>query len=343
MKVTLKDIANEVGVTPSVVSRVLNGKAEENRIKKETVDVIKKKAKEMNYTPNQLAVSLRLKKSKIIGLITPDIANPFFSSLTKKIQSDISLAGYSLMIFDSNEDTEIEKKAIDVLISKGVDGLIVIPVGQESEHIKKVSDENFPMVLLFRIFEDLKINSVTVDNYSVTYEIVANLLKNGNKRIGMIQGSFSISSSRERLRGYMDALRVNGADYKSEYVISTDFTYAAGYIGTKKLLVLPEPPTAVITTSEMITLGSFQAVAEKNLRIPDDFVLVPFDSLNYSKSLVAPFDSAFIPKDKLADVAVEMILENIRNKGKGERKKVVLSCSFIKYNERKERLQAIGN
>jgi LacI family transcriptional regulator len=337
MKVTLKDIANEVGVTPSIVSRVLNGKAVENRIKKETAEVIKKKAKEMNYMPNQLAISLRLKKSKIIGLITPDIANPFFSSLTKKIQSEISLAGYNLMIFDSNENTEIEKKAIEMLISKGVDGLIIIPVGQESEHIKRVYDDKFPMVLLFRLFEDLDINSVTVDNYSITREVVTELVKNGNMRIGMIQGSCNISCSKERLRGYTDALKSNSIDCREEYVLGTDFTYVTGYLGTKELLGLDEPPTAIITTSEMITLGSFQAIAENNLRIPDDIVLLPFDSLNYSKSLVAQLDSAFIPNDKLADVAVQMILESIRNKDVGEGKKVVLPCKLVKYAEREDR------
>ncbi len=331
MAVTLKDIAREAGVTPSLVSKVLNGKATENRIKAETEELVFRKAKELNYKPNQLARGLRLKESKTIGMITPDISNPFFSGLTKTFHDELALAGYSIMIFDSNESTEEEKKAIDLFREKGVDGLIIIPVGTESIHLKEVYDDNFPLAIVYRTFDDLKANTVTVDNYNVILNVMEYLIENGHTKIGMIRGLNNISSSRERMQAYKKALKKHSIQFNENFVTGNDFTYSNGYLGANKLFSLSEPPTAIITMSEMITMGSFQAIAEKEKKVPEDVTIVSLDSMNFSKSSMVPVDSVSIPKELLASVTVKMILDGIKNKGKEQGKKVVLPCKINKY------------
>jgi LacI family transcriptional regulator len=324
MTCTIKDVAKEVGVTPSIVSRVLNGKARQNRIKQATVDLVLKKAQELNYQPNQIARGLRLKSIKTIGCIAPDIANPFFSGLIKEIQNLLSVNGYNLMIFDSNDDTRQEKKIIDMMRSKGLDGLIIIPVGKEGKHLQQMADDGFPLVLLYRVFEGLDLNSVTVDNYSAIVGVMDKLLEEGHTKIAMIQGNPDIFSSRERLRAYKDCINKAGLKINEAYLTGKDYTYSSGYEGTGYLLSLSHPPTAIIATSDMICLGALQALAESGKKTE----IIPFESLHIIGSILSAECSVTVPKKRLAKEAVHLLLDSITKESKSERNKIILPCKI---------------
>jgi len=149
MVVTLKKIASEVDVSVSLVSQVLNGKATQSRIKKETELLVTKKAKELGYVSNKIARALRTKKNNVIALLTPNLANPFFAKITKVVQNELNRYGYSLMILESSDETKKEIEEMKLVQSRGIDGMLIIPVGDEFEHIENLANENYPLVLLY--------------------------------------------------------------------------------------------------------------------------------------------------------------------------------------------------
>lgn len=328
MAFTLKDIADELGVSSSLVSQVLNGKAKEHRIKSETVSLVLKKAKEMGYVPNQVARGLRLKRSRNIALITPDLANPFFAALTKIIQNELRKKGYNLMICGTNDDTTVEKNEIELLKAKGVDGLIIIPVGSEYKHLKRLVYEKFPFVLLYRTFKQFNTNFVTVDNYTSVFRIVKLLISKGHRKIGLVQGKRNILTNRERLRGYKDALKECKLKYSEDYIVGHNFTTESGYLSAKKLLKLKVPPTVIITTSELITLGALHAIIENNLKIPEDISIVGFDSLEITDSLMVPICSVIPPKNLLGETAVKILLDDIEGANAKRKTKVMFENRF---------------
>lgn len=329
MAVTLNDIANKAGVSVSTVSRVLNNKTKKYRISEETESLILKAAKKLNYRPNQLARGLRLKKTHTIGLIVPDISNPFFAHVTRIIQTHAYRAGYSLIVCNTDEDIETELEQVELLISKGVDGFIVMPVGTTFSHIKKLMDDYIPLVLLDRSFDDLDTSSVVVDNYTGAYKATEYLISMGHSKIAVIQGLPDTYTNNARLKGYLDALKDGGIEVDRNYIVGKDFRKENGYIETKILLGLEQPPTAIFTTSDLITLGALEAVSEEKLTIPEDLSLVSFDDVDFAPFLFAPLTAVRQPKEIMGEVAVKLLIDGLKSKGKIDHRKIVLKSELV--------------
>ncbi|MCF8266340.1 MAG: LacI family transcriptional regulator, partial [Melioribacteraceae bacterium] len=288
LNVTLKNIAEKTGCSVSTISRVLNKKGKQFRISKETQELILRTAEELDYKPNELARGLRLKKSNTIGLLVPDISNPFFAHVTHIIQQYAYSEGYTLIVCNTNEDISLEIDHIDLLRRKGVDGFIILPVGTESAHIKELANRNFPFVLMDRIFENLDSNAVVVDNQKGSYQAVKHLIDNGHTRIAIIQGLKKTSTNSARLKGYSEALREANIELDDRLIVGNDFRRENGYIETKLLLKRKDPPTAIFSTGDLITLGILEAMSEESKSIPKDISLVSFDDIDYAPFLVAP-------------------------------------------------------
>ncbi len=329
MSATLNDIAKKSGVSVSTISRVLNGKAEKFRIAEETVKLVLKTAKNLNYRPNQLARSLRLKKTQTIGLLVPDISNPFFSYITRSIQRVAHRFGYSLIVCDTDDNTEFEVEHIDLLTSKGVDGLVIMPVGQKSQHIRNVLNKGISMVLMDRSFDDLNTNCVGVDNYIGAHKAVEHLLAFGHSRIAIIQGLLNTNTNVARVKGYKDTLIQHKISIDENLIVGNDYRKENGYIETKFLLNLANPPTAIFTTSDLITLGALQALQEENYNIPEDISIVSFDDIDFAPYLVAPLTTVRQPKELMGEIAVKILVEDIKNSGKREKSKIVLQPQLI--------------
>ncbi len=329
MAITLNDIANKAGVSVSTVSRVLNHKTKKYRISEETETLIIKAAKKLNYKPNQLARGLRLKKTHTIGLIVPDISNPFFAHVTRIIQTHAYHAGYSLIVCNTDEDINTELEQVELLRSKGVDGFIVMPVGTIFSHFKQLMDDSVPLVLLDRSFDELDSSSVVVDNYTGAYKATEYLISMGHTRIAVIQGLPDTYTNNARLKGYLDALKDGGIEVNTNYIVGKDFRKENGYIETKFLLGLEERPTAIFTTSDLITLGALEAISEEKLIIPDDLSLVSFDDVDFAPFLLAPLTAVRQPKEIMGEVAVKLLIDGLRSKGKIDHRKIVLKSELI--------------
>lgn len=206
-KVSLKIIANQLGVSIATVSLVLNGKNKNGRVSETTSQKILKKAAELNYTPNSLAKALKMGRSKTIGLIVADISNTFFGTLALHIQQYAEKEGYIVIIANTNEKLEEMKKMIRFLNSRQVDGLIIAATEDSEELIKKIIDSKIPLVLVDRNYPDLSVPSVTINNFEISRLAVKHLIKQGCKNIGFVTYKEKHYHIDERRRGYIEALK----------------------------------------------------------------------------------------------------------------------------------------
>ena len=328
MALTLKDIAAELNLSVTLISQVLNGKAAQFNIKKETEALVIKTANELGYVPNKIARGLRLKKTNNIALLTPDLSNPFFAKITKVIQNELRSLGYSLIILESGDETSREINEIKLLESNGVDGILIIPVGQDYLHLEELSNKNFPLVILYRTFKSIKANTVTINNYSNAFDITSILIKNGHIKIALLQGDSRIYTNKERLRGYKEAFEKNDIEFSDKYIIGSGFDRESGYQGTNELLNLHSRPTAIVTTSDFLTLGALQAISENDLKIPNDIAIVGFDSIQINHSLSIPISTVTHPVEELGEIAVKTLIEDINNKGKNQKVKIALKSKL---------------
>lgn len=313
MSYTLKDIASKTGVSVSTVSRVLHDDSKKYKISDETTAKVKSVAKDLGYRVNALARGLRQQKTSEIGIIVPDISNPFFAEIVKNLAEELRKKGYNFIVYDSDEDLNIEISGVKSLLEKRVDGFIIAPVGQNFTHIKKILDLDIPVVLVDRCFDDLEVDSVSVDNVKGSLLAVNHLIKEGHSRIAFIQGLPGTYANETRLQGYKNALQRAGLPLDEQLIVGDDFRTLNGYLKTKTLLSLPNPPTAIFTAGDLIALGTLEACRENNIRIPDDISLITFDDPVFASYLSPALSAIEQPSLKIAGMAVAMLYDRIKN------------------------------
>ncbi len=189
-----------------------------------------------------------------------------------------------------------------------------MPVGIRYEHIDDLLKHNVPVVLLDRNIDELNTNCVVVDNYKSSYEAVEYLIQCNHYRIAIIQGLLNTYTNNERVRGYKDALADHGISIDENLIIGNDFRSTNGYISTKMLLYLPDPPTAIFSFSDLITLGTLQALSEEKLNIPDDISIIAFDDIDFAPYLVSPLTAVRQPRELMGEAAVKLLIDELKSK-----------------------------
>lgn len=318
------------GFSVSTVSRVLNGKSEQFRISTKTAEIILQAATDHNYYPNRIARGLRLERTETIGLIIPDIANQFFSSIAKTIEIESRKNGYSIFLCDSLDDISTERELLNLLAGRKVDGIILAPVGTESGHINKFAKNGIPVVIIDRYLPETSIPYITTDSYFGACKATEHIISMGHRSIACIQGRPGISANTDRISGYKDTLKKNNISVDNSLIVGYDFGEENGYIQTKILLSKVTPPTAIFALSNLISLGAMRAIAEARLKIPDDISLVSFDDQPYSALLASPMTTVEQEKDEIAVKAVKILLERIINaKNNREITKIMIKPKLI--------------
>ena len=316
MATTLKDVAAYVGVHPSTVSRVLRGK-ENLKISKETNDKILKAVKKLNYVPDITARTLRMKKSFTIGLIVPDILNPYFARIARRVEQLGFEKKYTVIVCNTEENQEKEILFLNQLISRGVDGIVLAPVQDRNDHIKDLIEKKIPLVLIDRIFNDLKVDSVITNNADSVINAVSHLVKLGHKQIAFLRGQKNIYTIKNRLAGYLKALDKFKLKKNNKYIVGNGFEFEDGYKATQNLLHLPKIPTAVISSGgELVTLGAIKAIYENGLKIPEDISLISFFDSLYSPFLATPITTISHFRKRIGEKAFQLLLKQIESKGK---------------------------
>ena len=312
---TIKEIAEKLNLSVSTVSRVLNGIGRQYRISKKTIALVQKTAEEYNFEPNVLARSLRLKKTFTIGVLVPDISNPFFSKFASIIEREARKLNYSTLICASDDDTLVEQKSLNILINRKVDGILATPIGIESSHFIKAYNKGIPLVLIDRFFRNKKIPYITFDDRLGAYNATRLLLENGHKRIACIQGLRETSSNFFRLEGYKEALTEFQIPVDSHLIVGDNFGEENGYNQAKYLLEMPvdERPTAIFASSNLITLGVLKFFKENNVKVPQDFSIVSFDEQEYSALLYTPITTIVHSNHTFSRKAIDMLLLQINS------------------------------
>jgi len=329
-KKTLKSIADQLGFSVTTISRVLAGKARKYRISKNTEAKVLAVAENANFTPNQLARSLRLRKTNIIGVVIPDISNPFFSTIAQNIEFEARKLGYAIILCDSEENTAMEIASIELLKNRDVDGLIISPVGQESKHLKNLWEEGLPLVIVDRCFPNLKIPYVACDNYRGAYEAVSYLIRCGHRKIACIQGMLQTFPNEKRVRGYKEALQAHNIKVKKSFIVGDSFGAANGYLSMKLLLKQLSIPTAIFALSNLISLGALQAIREENLQIPKDISIISFDEQPYSEYLSPPMTTIKQQNAKMGQISVKLLIDQIASNALITKTGILLPTKLIK-------------
>jgi LacI family transcriptional regulator len=320
MPVRLKDIAQEIGVSASTVSRALHDRNQKYKISEDVRNQIINTAKDMGYSPNQLARGLKLKKSLEIGIVVPDISNPFFAMLVKNIARHLQQSGYSMSVYDSDETMTSEKRALQLVIEKRVDGIILASVGLGKKHIQELIHRKIPVVMVDRCIDDIEVDSVSVDNTKGAYLATTYLIKEGHRKIAFIQGLHGTYSNERRLEGYRQALKESAVQERTEYILGDDFRTLNGFLETKTLLSIIDPPTAIFTAGDLIALGALQAIKEAGLKIPKDISILTFDDPMYTNYLSPPMTAVAQPIDQMGEIAVKLIVNRINGSFTAPRK-----------------------
>jgi len=329
-KVTIKDIARKANVSHTTVSRALNNKS---RIKSDTKEKILSIAKQLNYRPDFIARSLVMRRTKTLGLVITTIANPFYTELSQGIETTAIGLGYNIILCSTNYDLSAEKKYIDMLESKGVDGIIFTSAHMGDPNIIGLAEEEFPIILVNRrtyhpIVRD-KVDYVGVDNLRGGFLAVEHLIKLGHERIGVIGGSSESSVGFERLEGGKKALAAYGLEGAGDYFLEGDFLRGSGYQGGKRFLEMEKRPTAIFATNDYMALGAYQAIMEGGIKVPEEIALIGFNDIEFTSMKGIELTTIGQKKYEMGALAVKTLVDRIEGRKSGPPEQIILEPELI--------------
>ncbi|MFV0249139.1 MAG: LacI family DNA-binding transcriptional regulator [Tenacibaculum sp.] len=337
MPTSLKKIAEILNISISTVSKALKNY---NDVSKETKRKVRKVAQELNYVPNTFAVTLRTHQSKTIGVIIPTTVHHFFSKIIEGIVKVAETKGYLVILLQSNEKVALEKKQIDLLLNKGVDG-IMISLSNETnsfEHLEKVKNRGTPLVLFDKITKSINCSKVVIDDKKSAYQAVCYLVNKGHRRIAHFRGGLNPQNSIDRFLGYRKALDDNGIPYDSSlvYLCNNNADYKDGYNSAKKLI---EDHTtkvdAIFAITDVIAIGAMKYFEDKNIKVPKDIAVLGFSNWFMSSIITPSLTTVNQPAYEMGVKSVEILIEEIYCKNKGvdiENKKLVIPTNLIIRN-----------
>src|SRR5882672_1121385 len=327
MAYTVRAVAKLAGVSPMTVSRVVNGSTQ---VKEETRGRVQRAIDELDYVPNRLARGLTSSKSGTIGLIVPDVVNPFFTMVLRGAEAAARRAGYRLLVCDSENDSRREREYIEDLVSYRVDGPLVAPASERSKAgLLPLLRRGFPFVLIDRSIIDLKCDSVQSDNVAGARRLTEHLIRIGHRRIAHLVGSDDNSTSRERLQGYREALEAASIKYSDELLFHTSVDRIGGYRAVQAMLAIKLLPTAIFAVNNMTAVGAMQALREKGLAVPGDIGLVCFDDVEHL-AVLSPFLTVMDqPAETFGILASQLLVERIDGKGGATERHIVLQSELI--------------
>lgn len=314
MAVTIKDIAKMAGVSATTVSNVINGR--NAKAKEETKKRIMDLVEEYKYTPNAIARGLVNGHSKMIGIILPDITNPYFSQLVEGIEDTASKSGYSILVCNTHDNAEKERKYIDIMRQYCVEGMIFAASSiRENSHFEDLIKINYPMITIDRKiqgFED--ICNVSVDNYISGYLATKHLIELGHKNIGCITGQMWAANSIDRLNGYKKAMEDNGLTIDKSLIYSSKFDMNTGIVGTGVLIKHKKKITAIVACGDIIAYGVYKTLADHNLFIPKDISVIGVDDIFFSEVITPGLTTLRQPIEAVAIQATKTLLSIIEGR-----------------------------
>lgn len=332
MGITLLDIANAAGVSSATVSRVINNLP---TVKGETRDSVLSVIKKLNYVPNAVARSLSRNETNTIGVVVPDILNPFFGKIVRGISSIMHSMDYNITMCDTEENIMNEDSSLKMLRKQQIRGLIITPtIDQEKTSgfkLVEIEQSGIPVVIVDRDVNFSNFDGVFLDNVKAGMEATQAFIDAGHRKIAVIMGPTDSKAGMERTYGFRNAMETNGIDVDIRYIFNGFYNMESGYEMTKKILALDDPPTAIFIGSSMLAQACINALLENSIRIPQDMAVIGFDEMSYTD----PFgiNISYIERSvrEMGETAAKLLIERIQSPMQEThvRKRVILPIKLI--------------
>ncbi|HYC84651.1 MAG TPA: LacI family DNA-binding transcriptional regulator [Chryseosolibacter sp.] len=339
--VTIKDIAKLLGVSKSTVSRAL---CEHNDVNADTRRKIVELARKLNYQPNTIALHLKQQRTNTIGVIIPETVNRFFAKAIAGIQRVATIAGYNVMICQSDESLLMEKKNLQSLLIARVDGILISVSGEteKGDHLQDLLQKNIPVVFFDRICEDLNTSQVFTDNYEIAFSGTEHLIAQGCSRIAIVAGPQNLNNSRNRLKGYADALKKHNLAVREEYVVMAHFRGSNVEAYTRSLLELPDRPDAIFAINDYSAVEMVHFIKKRGLHIPDDIAVLGFNNDHIGRFIEPALSTIDLSAYDMGTAAAEILVRQMKEPGFPVQKQLIKSELVIRDSTRKNGV-GIGN
>ncbi|WP_346910576.1 LacI family DNA-binding transcriptional regulator [Faecalicatena orotica] len=326
MAATIKDIAKKTGLGLATISSYLNGGnvREKNRIKIEAA------IEELHFEVNEVARGLKTNKTKIIGIIIPELNNIFCAEIITEVEDQLRSQGYATMICDCRTDERREEEAVEFLLHRRVDGLIIMPSGRQGKYLNRFTKAGKPVVVIDRKLDGVDCDSVLVDNEGAARDAVGRLLKAGHRKIGMIAGPKDIYTAQERYRGYCLALKEAGIEPEARFAAWGDYTIEGGASAMKELVTRNPDMTAIFVSNYEMTMGAIIEINELGIRIPDELSFIGFDNVEFAKASIPKLSIVTQPTEEIARHVAALMLKRLEESGDTDGHQAVkLKTSFV--------------
>ncbi|MCM3707953.1 LacI family transcriptional regulator [Cytobacillus firmus] len=310
-KPNIQDVARLANVSIATVSRVINN---QGGVRKQTEEKILNAIKELGYIRNAAARTMKSRETKTIGVIVPDIKNPFFPLVMAGIEQKAREKGYFTILSSTNESPIVEGKIIKNFVERGVDGVIITTANENGEHLNLLKEQNIPVVAVDRIIKSFDADTVLVDNAKGAYQAVQHLILQGHRDIAIICGPQNTTPGFERFIGYKKALEDYNIPLEESLVVQGDFGEQSGYLATRRLRELRTRPTAIFSSNNLMTIGCMKALDDLNWKLGEEVSFVGFDDVDIATFLNPKLTVVARPMNSVGEIAFMFLHERIQFK-----------------------------
>ena len=332
---TIKDVAKRAGVAPITASRVINNSGYASEAVRQRV---RQAADELGYSPNALARSLRSNQTRTLALVLTDVTNPFWTTVARGVEDAASKTDFNVILCNTDESENKQKKYLDTLAQKRVDGILLVPAGSNSEPIEFLEQQKIPVVLLDRWLPGIRVNSVRCDSWGAAYELTHLLLSHGHRQIAVINGPKEVSSAEDRIAGYLQALSELGVVPRTDLIYYGDFTVESGQEMTAQILSLPDRPTAIFACNNFLAIGALKTLHTAGVAVPGDISIAAFDDLPAS-IMVDPFlTAAAQPAYEMGQRATQLLINRLGETIPSPPQEIILPVAIL----RRQSIRPIG-
>lgn len=321
-KPTIEDVARLANVSIATVSRVINNQGGVRRV---TEERILKAISDLGYIRSALARSMKRKETNTIGIIVPDIKNPFFPLVVAGIEQKAREKGYYTILSSTNESPKVEEEIVQIFIERGVDGVILTTANENGEHIKLLQEQGIPVVAVDRAIKQFEIDTVLVDNINGSYQAVQHLIMQGHQKIAIICGPQDTTPGLERFLGYKKALAEFNISIDHRYVIQGDFMETSGYRAAQELFSLEDRPTAIFSSNNLMTIGCVKALMDLDWKLGEEVSFIGFDDVDIATFVRPKLSVVSRPMTAIGEIAFQLLHERIGFKGDLPKRQYLLS------------------
>ncbi|MDP4085818.1 MAG: LacI family DNA-binding transcriptional regulator [Bacillota bacterium] len=324
MKATIRDVAKLAGVSVATVSRVIN---KLGGVRPETEQRIEKAMEELQYIPNVLARSVASKKTKLIGMIVPDVENPFFAAVFSGADKVVREYAYTTLLGGSNDTYEREENLLQTMLEHQASGILLTPTFPKAKWVERMGNR-VPTCLIDRDMEGMNCDRVLIDNRRGTYEATKLFIQKGHTQLAIITGPLESTPGRERFEGFKQCLHDFSIELNQDYIQIGDFHSGSGYQLGKRLLKLNHPPTAILSCNNLMTIGLLEMIHTSSIRLGEDLGVIGFDDIPIATLMHPNLTVVSRPMREMGECAAEMLLQRIQNPNQPNRT-VIMSPHLI--------------